>query len=88
LDELSVEVHRKTKIEEITENGVKVSDSKGKVNLLTADTVVLALGACPNRKIVSQVEELFDNYWLIGDCVKPCKILEAIHDGARIGREL
>ncbi len=29
-DQLSVVVHRKTKIEEITENGVKVTDSTGK----------------------------------------------------------
>ena len=87
-DQLSVVVHRKTKIEEITENGVKVTDSTGKTGELAADTVVLALGACPNRKVLGQVAERFDNYWLIGDCVKPCKILEAIHDGARIGRKL
>lgn len=87
-DELSVEVYRKTKIEEITEDGVRVTDCNGKHSGLAADTVVLALGASPNRKVVEQVAGYLDKYWLIGDCVKPCKILEAIHDGARIGREI
>lgn len=87
-DQLSVEVHTKTRVEEITTNGVKVTDCKGNRSLIAGDTVVLALGACPNRKVVEQLQGKVQGYWLIGDCVKPCKILEAIHDGARVGRKI
>ena len=87
-EELAVEVNRKTRIEEITENGVRVTDCKGNHSVITSDTVVLALGVCPNRKVVDELKNKVGSYWLIGDCVRPCKILEAIHDGARVGREI
>jgi 2,4-dienoyl-CoA reductase-like NADH-dependent reductase (Old Yellow Enzyme family)/thioredoxin reductase len=88
LEELGVEIHRKTGIEQILENGVSVIDHEGNRAMITSDTVVLALGASPNRRVVKQLQGAIDSYYLIGDCVRPCKILEAIHDGARVGREI
>lgn len=88
LEELSVKVHRRTRIEEITDKGVRVTCRNGNNGVIQSDTVVLALGACPNRRILKDLKLTPTNYYMIGDCVKPCKILEAIHDGARIGREI
>jgi 2-enoate reductase len=50
--------------------------------VITADTVVLAAGFRPNRDLIDSLKkdaklQVFE----VGDCVKPRKIFDAIHDG-------
>lgn len=85
---LPIEVFTKTKVNEITENGVIVTDYKGEKHLLRADTVVLAFGSVPNRRVAEDLKDKCNKLYLIGDCVKPRKILEAIHDGSRVARQI
>lgn len=86
--DLPIEIFTKTKVDEITEKGVMVTGSRGEKHLLRGDTFVLALGSVANRRIVEELKNEIHELYLVGDCVKPRKILEAIHDGAKIARRI
>jgi len=49
---------------------------------------VLATGAIQNTELATELEGQDIDLHLIGDCVTPGKIIEAIRDGARVGREI
>jgi 2,4-dienoyl-CoA reductase-like NADH-dependent reductase (Old Yellow Enzyme family)/thioredoxin reductase len=76
------------KYEAITEDGLVMIDGRGKRRTLEADTIVLAAGAIPNDQLAKAAEGRVGQIYLAGDCVQPRRILDAIHDGARLGREV
>jgi NADPH-dependent 2,4-dienoyl-CoA reductase/sulfur reductase-like enzyme len=64
-----------------------VVDRFGRQEEIACDSVVLAIGFRPDRRLIDDLAredgiELFE----IGDCVKPRKILDAIHEGFRVAR--
>lgn len=94
--EYQVDVHLDSKVEEITPLGVMIS-KEGMQRLVEADTVVLAVGALPNRKVMAGLEFQVNQISIdgkemevhfVGDCKEPRKILEAIHEGAEIALSL
>lgn len=69
------------KIVEVNSCGVVVEDREGKKQSIGADTIVLALGAKPERTLA---EALIKKGWPVicaGDCVTPRKVGDAIHEG-------
>jgi len=74
--------------EEITDRGLVITDKEGNRQNIEADTVVLATGAIQNTELATQLEGQDITLHLIGDCVTPGKIIDAIRDGARVGREI
>jgi len=74
--------------EEITDRGLVITNKEGKRQNIEADTIVLATGAIQNTELATQLEGQDITLHLIGDCVTPGKIIEAIRDGARVGREI
>jgi len=76
------------KYEEITDGGVVITDNGGQRRTIEADTVVLATGAIPNSGLAAELKRQNIVVHLVGDCVTPGKIVEAIRDGARAGREI
>ena len=76
------------KYEEITDRGVVIIDNRGQRRTIEADTVVLATGAVPNSGLATELKRQDIAVHLIGDCVTPGKIAEAIRDGAKVGREI
>jgi len=74
--------------EEITDRGLVITDKEGQRQNIEADTVVLATGAIQNTELATELEGQDIDLHLIGDCVTPGKIIEAIRDGARVGREI
>jgi len=65
--------------------GVVITARDGKEQTLAADTVVLAAGAKPDRRLLQEIKGLAPEIYPIGDCVAPRRILEAISEGHRIG---
>lgn len=64
-----------------------VADRYGREDRIACDTIVLATGLKSQRGLIEELSgdagiEIYD----IGDCVRPRKILDAIHDGFRIAR--
>jgi 2,4-dienoyl-CoA reductase-like NADH-dependent reductase (Old Yellow Enzyme family)/thioredoxin reductase len=90
LGKTDVQVYVRTKAVEIVDDGVIVTDSKGKNRKLEGDSVVLAVGLAPApwpdlEKIMKQGDiEVYE----VGDCVKPRKIFDAIHEGHLAARRL
>ena len=74
--------------EEITDRVLVITDKEGTRQNIEADTVVLATGAIQNTELATQLEGQDITLHLIGDCVTPGKIIDAIRDGARVGREI
>ena len=74
--------------QEITEEGLVLIDSEGKRQVLQADNIVLAAGATANNLLVKALEGKVGEIHLAGDCSQPGRIVDAIHQGARIGYEI
>ncbi|MBI2917454.1 MAG: FAD-dependent oxidoreductase [Chloroflexi bacterium] len=72
---------------EIRNGGVVVSRA-GQRQEIPADTVVLAMGARPRRELEFALRKQGVEVHLVGDCVAPRRLLDAIADGARVGREI
>jgi 2-enoate reductase len=79
---LNVSIHTGRRLESVSDQGITVVDRYGARTVITADTVVLAAGFRPNRDLIDSLKkdaklQVFE----VGDCVKPRKIFDAIHDG-------
>ena len=77
-----------TQCREITETGLMYMDQDGRKQNLPADSVVLAAGAKPNRDLYVSISNLIPQTYLVGDCVEPGRIMEAVSDGFQIARDL
>lgn len=71
----------------LLEDGVEIMHSSG-LMFLNADTVVLAMGTIPNDGYENELDTLGISYCKIGDCKKIGDALDAIRDGAELGRLL
>ncbi len=83
-----------TKVESIGHRRVLVSRLEPGLNLQwtasleEVDTVVLAVGARPNQALAAELGRLGIPVQAIGDCIQPGFAIDAIYQGAKIGREI
>ncbi|MBI5443326.1 MAG: FAD-dependent oxidoreductase [Deltaproteobacteria bacterium] len=70
-----------------TERGLVVA-SAGTEEILPADTVVIALPLGPNGELASVLEGVVPEVHVIGDAREPNLIVDAVEDGAKVGRLL
>jgi 2-enoate reductase len=85
LAELGVEVLAGTEVVAVVEGGAEVRTAAGELRRLPADTVALALGARADNALVRQLKGRVRELYALGDCLKPRKIGEAVHEGHRVG---
>ena len=76
------------KYEEITPDGIIITDRHGKRLLIKADVIILAAGAHPNQNLFNKLIGKINELYLIGDAVEPRRIREAIHDAAKVARQI
>lgn len=74
-----------TRLEEVTDTGVTVSNKKQGTFALNADTVILALGFRSCQDLYQELQAAGKEVYLVGDAVKPGKIMDAIHTAYRVG---
>jgi 2,4-dienoyl-CoA reductase-like NADH-dependent reductase (Old Yellow Enzyme family)/thioredoxin reductase len=73
----------------VSDEGIVIVDERGRQTFIPADTVVLAIGSRPNRDLVESLREDTDLHVVeAGDCIRPRKIFDAIHDGHLAARLL
>ena len=87
--ELSVKVCTGLRLEEVIDEGVVVSNNLAVKSTIKGDTVVIATGFKPNRKLwdeLSQIPEL--EVYAIGDCVEVRTSYDTIHEGHLVARLL
>jgi 2,4-dienoyl-CoA reductase-like NADH-dependent reductase (Old Yellow Enzyme family)/thioredoxin reductase len=82
-----VKVLTNTKLIEILEKEV-VLERDGKGKLLPVDTVILALGAVPERGLVEKLVGRGISLYMLGDCATVGDALDAIREGYRIGNSI
>jgi 2,4-dienoyl-CoA reductase-like NADH-dependent reductase (Old Yellow Enzyme family)/thioredoxin reductase len=71
----------------VSDKTITVCDRFGREEEMGCDNVVLAIGLRPDRKLIDDLEkEGSIDVHEVGDCVKPRKILDAIHEGFRVAR--
>ena len=78
-------LYTSVKCKQITKTGVVIVTGEGKEQTIEADTIVLAVGARPNDRLLKPIRELAPEIHQVGDCVKPRRILESISDGHNTG---
>ena len=83
-----VETFTGWKLEKIEEGGVLLSDRNWNRREVPADSVILALGMASNQDLIQPLKENFRDVYVIGDCLEPRKIYQAIHEGAFAGRAI
>jgi NADPH-dependent 2,4-dienoyl-CoA reductase/sulfur reductase-like enzyme len=89
LQECRVSLLSGFKVEGLTDDGVKVVQrDSGEERTLEAETIVLALGATPERSLVDDLKKEEIEFHPIGDCRQPNNIRQAIYDGALVGRQI
>jgi 2-enoate reductase len=76
------------KIDEISDKGLTAVDKNWNKYTFEADSIVLALGMRPNRDVYGWVKDRVPDTRVIGDCARPGKIFDAVHQGFRIGFEI
>ena len=88
LTESKVKILTGAKVLEITDKGIVIAGKNKRRSTLETDTIVLATGATPNDQLAKSIEGKVSEIYLAGDCVQPKRIVNAIDDGARLGREV
>jgi len=83
LAEYKVTIVTNTKLEEVTDTGIKTINSKFQWKEFEADTIALALGMRPRRETVAAFRHLIPEteVYIIGDCKQIGNVYAAVHAG-------
>ena len=87
LDDFHVNILTNANTLRIIEAGVDFTDQNGEEKTLEADTVVIAIGMKSVEETLEEdIQDTVPEVHVIGDCVKPRRILNAIWEGYRTAR--
>jgi 2,4-dienoyl-CoA reductase-like NADH-dependent reductase (Old Yellow Enzyme family)/thioredoxin reductase len=85
LEEKGVELIKGWGLSEIKESSaVFINIHNNDKKELDADQIVIAAGYTANKELAIELERKFKKAYMIGDCVAPRKLLNAIHEGYRV----
>lgn len=84
----SLNIMLKTTCREINEGSVVVKTDGGEEKTVKADTVIIATGLKPNKSVAESFFGIVPDTFMIGDCIKPRKIMEAVMEGYAIASNL
>ena len=76
------------KYEKIKKEGLVITTKEGQSRTLEADKIIYVAAVKQNTEPFASFEKKIGEVDMAGDCVEPRGIMEAIHDGYRIGNEL
>jgi pyruvate/2-oxoglutarate dehydrogenase complex dihydrolipoamide dehydrogenase (E3) component len=88
LEERGVEILTNWKLERIEDDRVLLVGRDWKELEVAVESVILALGLESNQELLKPLRESFGEVYVVGDCVEPRKIYQAIHEGAFAGRAI
>ncbi|MCL1928282.1 MAG: FAD-dependent oxidoreductase [Treponema sp.] len=77
-----------TTCKEISSGSVTVVSKDGKEKSLKADTVIIAVGVKEDRTFADSFYGIVPDTFIIGDCERPGKIMEAVFDGYAIASRI
>jgi 2,4-dienoyl-CoA reductase (NADPH2) len=83
-----VRILTRAKALRIVEGGLYI-EKDGREEFVRAESVILAVGSKPNRALAEKLKEKFgEKVYMVGDCVKPRKALDAIHEAFNLVLEV
>ena len=88
LKERGVKILTNWKLEKIENGYVLLVDRDWNKQEIAANSVILAMGLESNQELLKPLRESFPDIYVIGDCVEPRKIYQAIHEAAFAGRAI
>lgn len=83
LIDLRIPVYTHAPVLEITQNGVVIALGEG-VFLVPAETVALAVGYAPEKKLAEELAGIVPEVYTVGDCNEPSDAAAATLDAARV----
>jgi len=86
LKKRGVELVTRVEVVSIHEEGVWIQDESGQRRMIPAGRVVLARGAKPENELAQELKDL--QPIVIGDALQPRQIIDAIHEGFQVAKEL
>lgn len=84
LEEFGVTIWTKANVKEVKNKEVIVQ-YKGLEKRVATDTVIIAAGSEPNDEFFEEIKGQIPEAYIIGDSLKPRRILEAIAEGFEVG---
>ncbi len=88
LNERRVGILPNWKLEKVGEGWIQITDRNGNRKEMAADSLVCALGLTPNQELAKPLQEHFQEVHVVGDCLEPRKIYQAVHEGSFAGRTI
>jgi 2,4-dienoyl-CoA reductase-like NADH-dependent reductase (Old Yellow Enzyme family)/thioredoxin reductase len=88
LNQRGVKILEGWKLAKIEDGEAFVVSSKKNRRTIKGDSIIIALGLIPNQGLHQALNENFNEVHIIGDCLKPRKVYQAIHEGAFAGRAI
>lgn len=85
---LKVPMFTQATVQKVSDDGVVIITEDGAEKKVEADTILLALPFEPNTGLYDRLKGVAPEVYNIGDGEHPAKIVDAIADGSRIGREI
>ena len=87
LGEKGVSFYTNTTVDEISQRGVS-AHVNGKRISLDAESIILATGSKSNGELAKQLADEIGELYVIGDCMEPRKVYDAIHEGFQVGLKI
>jgi 2,4-dienoyl-CoA reductase (NADPH2) len=87
LKEAGIRTEVSARAVEFTKEGV-VAERNAERFVVGADAFVLAVGQQPKRDLAEKLEGRVKEIHVVGDCAAVRRMRDAIHEGARAGREV
>jgi len=85
IETLKIPTYTSSRVGEITAQGVKLLDDKGKETFVEADTVIATSPRKSNQDVLHEFEWMIDELHVCGDAVAPRGLDQAIAEGYRLG---
>ena len=79
--EKTVKLETRVRCTKITDEGVNAVNEKGEDRFYPADTIMLAVGLKAKTATVESLRNIAPDFSVIGDCLQPSTVMEAIHLG-------
>jgi 2,4-dienoyl-CoA reductase (NADPH2) len=88
LDKKGVTILTEVQFDKISDTGITITTKEGKKMFIEADAILPAFEAMPNDQASQALKGKVPEIYLIGDCKKPRRIVDAVSDAWLVGRGL
>jgi 2,4-dienoyl-CoA reductase-like NADH-dependent reductase (Old Yellow Enzyme family)/thioredoxin reductase len=90
LGKASIKSYTSARVCEITKNSI-VIELSGKKEVVSAETILFAVGTMTVEGLADKIADSGKEFYLVGDCresYRQTQIMDAVHDGGWVGRQI